>query len=272
MIKTSLPPVPLTVEGFSVLHQFFRFDWPLWNNLTEAERDPILAEARVALQDFETAPEGQSALFRVLGHKGDFLLLHFRRSFEQLSGAEAIVDRLRIREFLEPSTSFLSVIELGLYESTVKLYRALSEQNVEPHSEPWTCVIEETLARQREAMSARLFPEIPSARYVCFYPMDRRRGESKNWYNLPIEDRQQLMHVHGMSGRRYAGLVKQIISGAIGFDDWEWGVDLFADDPLVFKRLIYEMRFDPVSSDYAEFGSFYVGIRMNATDLVSSLS
>ena len=91
--------------------------------------------------------------------------------------------------------------------------------------------------------------------------MDRLRGEEKNWYRLPIAERQRQMEEHGQVGRRYAGKVQQIISGSIGFDDWEWGVDLFADDPLVFKKLIYEMRFDEVSAVYAKFGTFYVGIR-----------
>jgi chlorite dismutase len=97
--------------------------------------------------------------------------------------------------------------------------------------------------------------------------MDRRRGEQKNWYQVPFEDRQLMMQDHGAIGRRYAGSVKQIISGSIGFDDWEWGVDLFAEDPLVFKRLIYEMRFDQVSAIYALFGTFYVGRRMDSEDL-----
>jgi chlorite dismutase len=121
--------------------------------------------------------------------------------------------------------------------------------------------------RQREAMKPRLWPEIPPARYVCFYPMDRRRGEEKNWYTLPIEERQRQMEEHGKIGRRYAGAVRQIITGSIGFDDWEWGVDLFADDPLVFKKLIYEMRFDEVSAVYALFGQFVVGVRVPAEKL-----
>ena len=70
------------------------------------------------------------------------------------------------------------------------------------------------------------------------------------------------MEEHGMVGRRYAGKVQQIITGSIGFDDWEWGVDLFAPDPLVFKKLIYEMRFDQVSAEYALFGQFFVGLRV----------
>ena len=120
-------------------------------------------------------------------------------------------------------------------------------------------------------MKVRLWPDIPEARYICFYPMDRRRGEQKNWYQESMTDRAQMMHEHGMIGRRYAGEVRQIISGSIGFDDWEWGVDLFAEDPLVFKKLIYEMRFDEVSAVYALFGTFYVGLRLRAPELSALL-
>jgi len=121
-------------------------------------------------------------------------------------------------------------------------------------------------------MAARLTPEIPPARYVCFYPMDRKRGEDKNWYSVPIGERNRMMREHGMVGRRYAGSVRQIITGSIGYDDWEGGGDLFADDPLVFKQLIYEMRFDEVSAVYALFGQFYVGIRVGAADLPDLLA
>jgi chlorite dismutase len=61
--------------------------------------------------------------------------------------------------------------------------------------------------------------------------------------------------------------VTQIISGSIGYDDWEWGVDLFADDPLVFKKLIYEMRFDEASAWYAEFGPFFIGLQFSPSEL-----
>jgi chlorite dismutase len=172
-----------------------------------------------------------------------------------------------IREYLETAGSYLSVIELGLYESTIKLYRSLQERGVPPHSEEWNGEVEQTLERQRQAMKPRLYPKIPPARYVCFYPMDRRRGEQKNWYTLPIEERQRQMEEHGTVGRRYAGRVQQIISGSIGFDDWEWGVDLFADEPVVFKKLIYEMRFDEVSAVYSNFGVFHIGLRCPAEKL-----
>jgi chlorite dismutase len=147
--------------------------------------------------------------------------------------AERSLPKLALWDYLESTTSYVSVVELGLYESTLKMYSALAESNVPAHSPEWEKTIEETLGRQREAMRPRLFPEIPPAKFVCFYPMDKRRGEKKNWYQLSIEERQRQMAEHGEIGRRYAGTVRQIISGSIGFDDWEWGVDLFAEDPIV---------------------------------------
>ena len=271
-VAPELPAVPLTVEGSSVLHQMMRFRRPSWRDLAPADRAEILDEAAAVLAPMEQAAEGRhSALYSLLGHKGDLLFLHFRPSFEELSRAQTDLARLRLGDYLEPVSSYLSVIELGLYESTAKVYSALGAKGIEPHSAEWKQEIEAVLERQRQAMAPRLFPQIPEARYLCFYPMDRRRGETANWYTESMADRQQMMHEHGLVGRRYAGEVRQIISGSIGFDDWEWGVDLFADDPLVFKRLIYEMRFDRVSAVYALFGSFYVGVRARFADLSAIL-
>jgi hydrogen peroxide-dependent heme synthase len=263
----NMPQVPLTIEGSSVLHQMLRVRWAAWRALPAAERSTILDQATAAM----AAMEGTAA-FSLLGHKGDLMLIHFRPNFEALLEVQTKLAHLRLWDYLELTTSYLSMVELGLYESTMKTYTTLAEKNIEPHTPEWNAEIEATLERQREAMRPRVFPEIPPAKFVCFYPMDRRRGEAKNWYQLPMAERQRQMHEHGMVGRRYAGTVRQIITGSIGFDDWEWGVDLFADDPLVFKKLIYEMRFDEVSAMYALFGTFYVGQRTDAAGLKSLLA
>jgi chlorite dismutase len=265
--SAEMPAVPLTIEGYSVLHQMMRFRWPAWRQLRAGHRNEIVHQAAGLLSKLEQNPAGQSALYSLLGHKGDLMFVHFRNSLDELNQAELQLAKLRLSDYLEPATSYLSVIELGLYDSSLKTYRDLTEQGIEPHSEEWKQAINETLDRQREAMRPRLYPDIPKSRYVCFYPMDRRRGEEKNWYTLPIEERARQMHEHGLVGRRYAGEVRQIITGSIGFDDWEWGVDLFADNPLVFKKLIYEMRFDEVSAVYAQFGHFYVGVRCSWCNL-----
>jgi len=275
--SAEIPEVPLTTEGYSVLHQMMRFRRTAWRALPDATRSAIAQEAEAVLSEMEkkpagAVPAGQSALFSLIGHKGDLMFVHFRNSFADLNQAELKLANLQLSDYLEPTTSYLSIIELGLYDSTLKIYKELTDQGIQPHSDQWKAEIECKLNRHREAMHPRLFPEIPPNRYICFYPMDRKRGEDKNWYTLPIEERARQMNDHGMVGRRYAEEVKQIITGSIGFDDWEWGVDLFADEPLIFKKLIYEMRFDHVSAVYALFGQFYVGVRCPAAALGKLLS
>jgi chlorite dismutase len=266
-MNASMPGAPLTLEGAAVLHQMMRVKWSALRSLPSAEIASIAEEACSAFGNQKC-----SAPFAVLGHKADLMLMHLRRDFEELAQVQMTVSRLRLSQYLEPANSYLSVIELGLYESTVKTYQSLAERGIEPHSEAWNEAVEEVLKRQRDAMSARLFPSIPDTRYICFYPMDRKRGEDKNWYSQPMAERQRMMHEHGLVGRRYAGQVKQIISGSMGLDDWEWGVTLFSADPVVFKKLIYEMRFDEVSAVYALFGTFYVGVRFAASDFAEFLN
>ncbi len=262
---SDLPPVPLTLEGSATLHQFFRFDWKSWRSCADGERKEILAQADAALRSLErSSPEApaRTAIFSQLGHKGDLIFLHFRDSFEALNQAELDLAQTRLFDFLAPTHSYVSVVELGLYESSRKTYEAAAAKGLEPHSAEWTAEIAHSLARGAEAMKPRLYPAIPDAKFLCFYPMDRKRGEQANWYTVPFAERQRMMHEHGTIGRRYADQVKQIITGSIGMDDWEWGVTLFGDDPAIFKKLIYEMRFDEVSAVYGLFGQFFLGLRL----------
>jgi peroxiredoxin len=261
------PAAPLTLEGFSVLHQMFRIRRPEWRALDAASKQTVLAEATGLFSEMSRREDGESALFSVLGHKGDLMIVHFRRGFDELARAQAAVAGLRLIDYMEATTSYLSVIEIGLYEATVALYQRLAKTEIGPKSAEWRAEIDSEIARQRQKISPRLYPRIPERPYLCFYPMDKKREGADNWYQLPIENRQRLMHEHGMVGRRFAGEVTQIISGSVGFDDWEWGVDLFADDPLVFKKLVYEMRFDEASAAYAKFGPFYIGIRLTPAEL-----
>lgn len=264
--------VPETLDGWAALHHIFRIDWPRWNALSGGDRADMIAEAAKFLDSAQHVDEGESALFSLLGHKGDLLFLNFRKTLDELNEVELGFRRLSLYTYLEETTSYLSFLELGLYEMTVKLHADLLKEGIEPDSDEWKKRWSGEMADQRERMSGRLYMEIPEHRYLCFYPMSKRRGEDKNWYGLPIEERQQLMREHGMVGRKYAGRVQQIITGSIGFDDWEWGVYLFAPDPLVFKELIYEMRFDEATVWYGEFGPFYSGLRIQPSQLAGLFS
>ena len=263
----ALPAAPLTLDGSYILHQMFRVRWPAWRAMAASDQRKILDRATARFGDWERNKEEPSALFSLLGHKGDLMIVHFRRNLEELNHAELQLAHSRFNEFLEPATSYLSVVELGLYEASVKLYSDLLGKGLRPGTAEWNRDVDAELAKQRQISAPRLWPEIPHRRYLCFYPMNKFRGEAKNWYSETIGERQRMMREHGMIGRRYAGRVTQIISGSIGFDDWEWGVDLFADDPLVFKKLVYEMRFDEASAVYGLFGTFFVGLRFPPNQL-----
>ena len=266
------PQVPLTLEGAHTLHQFFRFDWKAWKHTAEMDRVRIVETAAAVLHKLERAETDapvRSAVFSQLGHKGDLMLIHFRDSLEELNQIELDLAQTALYDYLDLRHSYVSVVELGLYESSRKTYEAAGEKGFAAHSPEWNAEVAGTLGRQAEAMRPRLFPAVPEAKYLCFYPMDRKRGEQVNWYTVDFAERQRMMHEHGMIGRRYGDRVKQIITGSIGYDDWEWGVSLFADDPVVFKKLIYEMRFDEVSAVYALFGQFFIGVRLPVEKLGS---
>ncbi len=121
-----------------------------------------------------------------------------------------------------------------------------------------------------EMLKSRLYPELPPAGKSawCFYPMSKRRAADHNWFTLPYDERDELMREHGASGRKFAGRVVQLITGSTGLDDYEWGVTLFAVHPDDLKEVVYTMRFDRASADYAEFGAFYVGMVTEVDELV----
>jgi len=265
------PRVPETLEGWSLLHQMFRVRWPEWNAQGGAERTRKAADTAAKLAAMAGGEAGSTALVTILGHKGDLMLVHFRRSFEALQEAQLDVARLPLAPYLEATTSYVSILELGMYEMTAQVHARLKDQGLAAGSTEFEAAFDAEMEEQRRRVVGRLFLEVPKRRYVCFYPMNKRRGEDKNWYAVPVEERGRMMRDHGAIGRHYAGRVTQVISGSIGFDDWEWGVDLFADDPVVFKKLIYEMRFDEASVWYAEFGPFYTGLQFSAAELPALL-
>jgi chlorite dismutase len=250
-----MPEAPGTLEGWYCLHDFRSIDWPRWKALPAAERAEIVGEAAAflsAASEPQDAPEGSSALYRIAGHKADLMFLHLRPLPDDLEALERAFARTRLADFTTRTYSYVSVTELGLYEVQAR----------------------GTVDNFMEApfVKARLKPRVPNKRYMTFYPMNKTRGETVNWYMLPMEERRAMMKSHGTIGHKYFGVVQQMITGSVGFDDWEWGVTLFTDDPLQFKKLVYEMRFDEVSAKYAQFGPFLLGIRVPPEELESVLN
>jgi chlorite dismutase len=233
---------PATLEGWYALHQMFSIDWPLGNAAANF--------AREAAELFD----------RLVGAGGpEWMFVHFRPTLDELAEVQRTVATSEVGRALTVTWEYLSVTEAGLYHATAK-----AADEADPESDEFKRKIAEAAAAEAASkhVQTRLYPQVPEGmRYVSFYPMTKRRAGNENWYALDVRERSRLMREHGMTGRRYAGRVFQVITGSIGLDDWEWGVTLFARDPLDFKRLVTEMRFDEASALYGEFGRFFTGIR-----------
>lgn len=242
---------PETLEGWYALHQIFAVDRPSPGTL-----------AVPAAPQAERPEAGWTAYARLIGSDADLMVMHFRSTLDDIGAAQRSTARLAIAPKLRLVYSFLSVTEAGLYHLTAKLAREALERGGAVGDETYTAELTQRILQERDNphVKRRLYPAIPDGMpYVSFYPMSKRRAPGQNWYALTLDERSRLMQTHGMTGRRYAGRVLQVITGAIGFDAWEWGVTLFGKDPLEFKKLVTDMRFDEVSAQYAEFGEFFVG-------------
>jgi len=267
------PPIahpPETLEGWFALHQVFRFRNP---RVDAGRLAKLVNGAATALQPSKHSAAkpkraqtgvaaGWSCFVRLIGSGSDLMAIHFRDSLDSVGVAQAELARTQLAGIVEPTYTFLSVTEAGLYHITAELARASLARGGKVGDEEYLRALDERTRAERESaqLKRRLYPELPADMpYVSFYPMSKRRDAGQNWYALTLDDRSRLMQAHGITGRRYAGKVQQIITGAIGLDKWEWGVTLFARDPLEFKKLVTDMRFDEVSAKYAEFGEFYVG-------------
>ncbi|MFD2117686.1 hydrogen peroxide-dependent heme synthase [Paenibacillus yanchengensis] len=229
----------LTLEGWYALHDFRKLDWSKWRLASAAERTDALNELQAFYSEWlevENNKQGSSAVYSIVGQKADIVFMHLRESLQDLNELETAFNKTSFASYTIPAYSYVSVVELSNY---------LAKEGGDPMENPHVV--------------ARLKPVLPKADHICFYPMNKRRDGEDNWFMLSMDERKKLMLSHGLIGRSYAGKVRQIITGSVGFDNWEWGVTLFADDALQFKKLIYEMRFDEVSARYAEFGDFYVG-------------
>jgi chlorite dismutase len=261
---------PFTLEGWYALHQTFAVDWTMLRMMKD-ERVSLASDAARVLKELADPPNGGwTAAFRLVGGGADLMIVHFRESLEELAQAELRLRQSSAGPVLRLEYEYLSVTEAGLYQATVD-----AAEQAKPGSKEYQALLDEVAAAERGSahVRSRLYPKIPEGmRFISFYPMSKRRGLDENWYLLPIGERSRLMRDHGLTGRRFAGKVFQIITGSVGFEDWEWGVTLFAREPLQFKKLVTDMRFDEVSARFGEFGRFFTGIRMDPSEWPSLLT
>ncbi len=253
----------ISAEGWHVLHLFYHVEHGQWQLLSREEQ--IGAKTRLAelVQEIRATENCQILTFAMLSPKADvgFMLL-----CADLQVANAFEKKLTLAlgpDVLTPTYTYYSMTERSEYTTSEEEYAAgLVEEGVAAGSPEHAQKLEEFRTRMTKYLKDRLYPVLPPWEVMCFYPMNKRRGEVKSWYALPFEERKKLMGGHAKTGRTWHGKILQLITGSTGLDDWEWGVTLFAHDPIHIKGIVYEMRFDAVSAHYGEFGEFYIGLQL----------
>lgn len=273
--EESIAHPPETLEGWYALHQIYSVETGAGLAPGGATLPAVKQSAVAMLRELAT-PEtgGWSGVFPLIGSRADVMFVHFRPTLDALADAQRRFGDGALVSRLVPVYTFLSVTEAGLYHITAQLAKQAAERGGTMYDDEYRRALAAKIEAERGSahIRRRLYPERPAEMpYVCFYPMSKRRQPGQNWYTLSLEERSRLMYAHGMTGRRYAGRVVQVITGAIGLDAWEWGVTLFGRDPLDFKKLVTDMRFDEVSAKYAEFGEFFVGKAAEPEEWVESL-
>ena len=260
-------------EGWNVLHLFYRIDYASWHLLSNEEQIRAKTTVSSLVQEIRASTGCQLLTFSIVSPKADLGLmlltpdLHFANAVEKRF-ALALGD-----DVLSPVFSFYSLTERSEYTMSEDEYRTvlLEEKKLTADSTEFQELVAEFKTRMEKYLQDRLYPNLPDWPVVCFYPMSKRRGEQENWYRLPFTERKQLMAGHGRVGRQYTGRVRQLITGATGLDDWEWGVTLFAQDVFDVKAIVYEMRFDEVSARFADFGEFFIGLQLPLDQLFQRL-
>ncbi len=193
-----------------------------------------------------------------------------------IHNAQTAIEASSLGPALVPSYSFYSITEVSEYVPDAEQYgRILRErEGMDPESGAYKAKVAAYEKRLVPMNRQRLTPEFPDWPCLCFYPMSKMRQgleQEQNWYLLPFEPRAEMMAEHGKSGMKFAGKVTQVITASTGLDDWEWGVTLWARNPAYLKDIVYTMRFDRSSAQYALFGDFYFGFLLPPGELLDTL-
>ncbi len=271
MDKTDAPLVP--EQGWHCLHLFYRIEHGQWQLLGSDEQRAAKVRLSSLVQETRALESTQLLTLSMVTPKAD---VGFMLVTPDLHTANRIEKQLSLSlgpDVLVPVYSYLSLTEESEYKTSAEDYAAVLENEQKigrgtPEFEKSMAAFDERMKHYRHE---RMYPTLPDWPVVSFYNMSKRRGEHRNWYSLPFEERRKLMLGHGAVGRQYAGKVKQLITGSTGLDDEEWGVTLFANDTFQIKSIVYQMRFDPVSADYGEFGEFYIGLQLPLDELFRRL-
>lgn len=256
-------------EGWHVIHLFFHVEQAQWSLYSDEEKLEAKTNLAELVQEIRSTESTQLLTFSMVTPKSDIGFMLLTDDLHKANRFEKQIARALGPDILSPVYSYLSMTELSEYTTTEEQYAAdlARDEGIAADSPEMEAKVEEFRKRMKKYNSDRLYPNMPDWPVFCFYPMSKRRNASQNWFHLDFESRRKLMAGHARVGRGYAGRVRQLITGSTGLDEWEWGVTLFSHNTQDIKEIVYEMRFDPVSAIYADFGDFHIGMQLPLDEL-----
>jgi peroxiredoxin len=264
----SLPEVKLSM-GIHVMHLFYNINRAVWAAQPGVESKNVLARVDALVAANNAACQPRITTYATVGGKADIAFILYAADAGKLAQMHRDLEAAFPVGALQRVYTYLSITELSEYASTEEDYKQMliRGEKLEPGTEAFEKRFAEMLEKKKEYEYYRLNPELQDWELMGFYPMNKRRAGTDNWYSLDLDTRKKLMGGHARVGRKFGGRISQLITSSTGIDDWEWGVTLVAHQMDALRDIVYEMRFDEVSARYGEFGPFYINLRLSPAQI-----
>jgi len=266
----SIPPsLAPAGGGWHCSHLYYSFDRDNLKQLSADERSAGSREAAAALDPATSDAPLRLQTTIVSGLKADFGVMLLDTDPLKIDRVHQRLMASQLGPAIVPRWSFVSMTEISEYvQSPEQFGERLVAEGMNADSAEYKTRLKGYSDRLVDMNRQRLTPDFPPYRATCFYPMNKKRKVGENWFTLSKEERSRMMIEHARSGMAFAGRVTQLITVGVGFEDWEWGVTLWAANPEYLKEIVYRMRFDEASARYAEFGPFYTGYVSPAAEIL----
>ena len=225
----------------------FRLD-PTWRRLPAEERERHKDELEAVVREW--GKKMMIYAYSLVGTRGDadFLLWQASRQMEQLLQLQAALNRTQLGGYLELSYSFFAMTKRSIYlnryeEEYVKKYGG-----------------EDVLDTARVAINPQ------GSKYLFVYPM----AKTREWYELPHEERQRMMDEHIRVGHEWPD-VKLNTTYSYGLDDQEFVVAFESDHPGRFLDLLMALRLTDASA-YTLFDTpAFTGVALSMREVLDTV-
>lgn len=193
-----------------VKYSFFKVD-PEWRRLPAKERQDSKAQFVEVLGEFSDRVSMSS--YSLVGTRGevDFMLWKVSESLEAINELMARVNHTELARYLTMPHSYLAMTRRSPY-------------------------IDDHKHEGQEGTGAGTM-RIIGRKYLFIYPFVK----THEWYQLPRDERQELMNEHFVIGHKYPD-VKISTAYSFGLDDQEFVLGFEADDPSHFLDLVMDLR------------------------------